>query len=44
MTIEKNLKALRETLKPGNPGYPKEWTHNADGEPVCTAFEVTDGD
>jgi len=23
----------------GEPEYPCHWTHNAEGEPVCTAFE-----
>jgi len=22
-----------------SPDYPKEWTHTAEGEPMCTAFE-----
>lgn len=24
---------------PGYPDYPAEWTHRADGQPTCTAFE-----
>lgn len=23
-----------------SPDYPKEWIHTAEGEPVCTAFEL----
>ena len=25
-------------LKPGEDGYPSEWTYNEEGRPVCTAF------
>lgn len=25
-----------------DPGYPREWTHDAEGQPCCTAFEPDD--
>ena len=25
-------------FRPGDPYFPAEWVHNADGDPVCTAF------
>src|SRR5690606_777867 len=26
----------------GDPKYPSEWTYDAEGEPICTAFEASD--
>lgn len=26
----------------GEPGFPQEWTHDAEGRPTCTAFEEHD--
>ena len=28
------------SLDVGDQGYPKEWVHNAAGEPTCTAFDA----
>lgn len=34
------IQCLTMALPVGDPDYPKEWTFNDDGKPICTAFSI----